>query len=103
MILHLFAQINATTMPNYFPPARINNFATILGIIIPLVFITSALVLLGVLIAASIRIITAGGNPESLKSGRNMFKYALLGFVIIALSYIITKLIGFVTNVAIPI
>ncbi|MEK7127916.1 MAG: hypothetical protein AAB838_04320 [Patescibacteria group bacterium] len=46
------------------------------------------------LIWASIRYITASGDPKGLEKAKNMFTYALIGLLIIILSFALVKFFG---------
>jgi hypothetical protein len=50
-------------------------------------------------ILGSFKFMHAGGNPEIIKGAKNRFTYAIMGFVIIAFSFVIISIISKVTGV----
>jgi hypothetical protein len=50
------------------------------------------------IIWAGIRYIRSGGDQEKVKGARETLTYAIIGFIIILLSFAIINLIGFVTG-----
>lgn len=97
------SQVNPTTIPDFFPPARYATIGSLLSIIIPLIVIVAALILLFLFISGAYKIITASGDPEKFQSAKNTLKFALLGFMLIILALLITRIIGFITGVKLPI
>ncbi len=87
---------------NTFAPARVVSISSILNVFIPLVMILASLLLLGMLFMGGYKILTAGGSSENVEKGQQLLVWAVVGFVMIVLSAFLTKLIGFITNVAIP-
>lgn len=97
-----FFQINPTTLPTIFPPARFASISSIMEIIIPLITISASFILLVLFLIGAFKIITAGGDPEKIKSAQQLFSYAIVGFIIIILSYLLVRVLGFITGVAVP-
>lgn len=91
-------EINPTT----FPAAKFRDLASLLNLIIPLIYVVAALTLLAMLFVGGYNFITAGGNPEKIKKAWNIFAFSILGFIIILLSYLIAKLIALVLKVDLP-
>jgi len=87
---------------NINPLAKFGNLAIILNIIIPLLIIGAAIILLFVLIWGAFLILTAGGNPEKIKSAKQLFTFAIIGFIIVISSLIIVKLIGTILKINLP-
>lgn len=74
-----------------------NAFLTTQNIIqvsITLIFIIATIAALFVIVFAGIRWIVSGGDKEKLQGARNMITYALVGLVVIFLSYFIINVIG---------
>ncbi len=97
------AQVNPTTLPTYFPPARYATVGSLLSIIIPLIVIVGALLLLALFLSGAFKIVTASGDPEKFQSAKNTLKFALLGFILIILALVLTRIIGRITGIQIPI
>lgn len=61
-----------------------------------LIFASAAAVFF--IIFSGIKFITSGGDPKKIESARHTIMYAILGLLIILLSFLIINLIGFVTG-----
>ncbi|OGK24462.1 hypothetical protein A2954_07515 [Candidatus Roizmanbacteria bacterium RIFCSPLOWO2_01_FULL_37_12] len=92
-------QINSTN----FPPARIATFAHLLNVILPMLIIGAAILLLIMLLWGAFTRITSGGNPENLAKSQKIMTYAILGLVLVILSFLFVKLISTVFKIAAPI
>ena len=66
----------------------------IIQVLITLIMIIATLAALAVIIFGGIRWIVSGGDKEKLQGARNMITYALVGLVVIFLSYFIINTIG---------
>jgi hypothetical protein len=60
----------------------------------------SGVVALFFIIFSGIRLITSGGDPKTVASGRNIITFAIAGLALILLSFFILNLIGHVTRLA---
>lgn len=69
------------------------NFGAILGPLITLIFVIAILISLGFLIFGGIRWITSGGDKGGVEGARNIIVAALVGLVIVFLSYFVLNLI----------
>ena len=98
-IMDKLAQINESTLPTFFPPARYVSIANFTNLLFPVLLVGASILLLGMLFMGAFKFITAGGNPENIDSAKNLFTYAILGFVFIILSFLIVKILGFVLGV----
>lgn len=78
----------------YFPPACIANISDLTNLIVPLIFLVSTLVLLGVLIFAGFRIITAGHDQEALQTAKRTITFAIIGILFIFLSFFLVRLVS---------
>lgn len=88
--------------PDTFAPARFGTIASLLNLIIPLIILIAALILLLLLIYGSFRVLTAGGDPEKIKEAKHIFTYAIVGFLLIVIAFLATRIIGQITGVNIP-
>ena|SRR3990167_4172538 len=82
-------------VPN--PQTELATFLTgqnIIQVAITLIIIIATLAALAVIIFAGIRWIASGGDKEKLQGARNMITYALVGLVVVFLSYFIINTIG---------
>lgn len=77
-----------------FPPAKFTNIATFLNIILPLLTIGAGVIFLIVIITASFNILTHGDKPEVIKKSQATFGLAILGLIIVIVSFLAVNLIG---------
>lgn len=66
--------------------------------------INAALVFVGIvslilIIISSIKFIFSGGDPKQVEGARNTLTYAIIGFLVVVLSFTILNLIAYVTGV----
>jgi thiosulfate reductase cytochrome b subunit len=59
----------------------------------------SGVVALFFIILSGIKMITSGGDPKQLEGARQTLTYAIIGLVIVLLSFFIISTIGYITGV----
>ena len=74
----------------------IDSLGSVISIILPVVIVTAGIILFFVLVTGGITIMTSAGNPEKLKKAGAQITSSLVGFVLLALSYVLIK---FVTRI----
>ena len=79
-------------VPN--PSNALLGTQNIIQVAITLILIIASIAALAVIIFGGIRWIVSGGDKEKLQGARNMITYALVGLVVIFLSYFIINTIG---------
>lgn len=92
-------EINATT----FPAAKFGTIANLVNIFLPLLIVGAAILLLMMLLYGGFTWITSSGNPENLAKAQKIMTFAILGLVIVILSFAMVKLITVIFNIAAPI
>ena|SRR5256885_14836892 len=50
------------------------------------------------IVYGGIRLITSGGNPKSVSSGRQILIYAIVGLIVVIISFAIVYFVGYLTN-----
>ncbi|MBI2640989.1 hypothetical protein HYW87_00105 [Candidatus Roizmanbacteria bacterium] len=93
------SQINATTIPTLFPPAKIASFAILLNVLIPIIFSGAALVFLVMMLYAGFNLVRAQGDPEKFKKTQEIMKYSVVGLVVVIASYLAVKLLAIILKV----
>ena len=73
----------------------------IFGDILSYAYVFAGLILLLMLISGGIGLMTSAGNPDKLKSGYGRITSALIGFLIVFISYIVVKIVEAVLGVTI--
>lgn len=76
------------------PLVGINTPADIINKIIPILISAASIILFIMLVLGGFQFLTSGGNAEKVKLARGKLTYALVGFVLLIISYIIVKLIS---------
>jgi len=79
----------------------IKGFEYIFNNIVSIILPFAGLILFITLIAAGFKFITAGGEPAKVASARNTLTFAIGGIVLIALAYLILKVIETFTGVSV--
>lgn len=65
----------------------------ILGDLLPYIYVIAGLLLLVLLIAGGFGLMTSAGNPDKMKAGYGRIKSALIGFLIVFVSYMVVLLV----------
>lgn len=79
-------------------PTGFNSIGEIISKLLPYVYVVAGLALLLMLVLGGIGLMTSAGNPDKIKSASGRIKVALIGFLIIFISYfvalIVEKILG---------
>jgi uncharacterized membrane protein len=75
------------------------NITSIVTALLPYIFTVSGLALLVYLIIGGISFMTAGSDPKQVETAKAKITSALIGFVIVFISYWIVQLVGIVFNI----
>lgn len=67
--------------------------AQVINALLPYIFPAAGLVLLFMIIAGGFQLLTSAGNPESTAKGYKRILYAVIGFIVIFVSYWIIQII----------
>jgi len=65
----------------------------IISALLPYVFVLAGLALLLMLIIGGFQLMMSAGDPKGVESGRNKVMYALIGFLIIFVSYWLVQIL----------
>lgn len=72
---------------------RYDSIGEIISTLLPYIFVVAGLVLLVMLIMGGIGLMTSGGNPDKVKSNYGKITNALIGFLIIFVTYFVAQLV----------
>ncbi len=78
-----------------------STVGAIFGDVLSYVYVFAGLILLLMLISGGIGLMTSGGNPDKMKAGYGRITSALIGFLIVFISYIVVKIVESILGVAI--
>lgn len=95
------ADINSVTLPTDPVAGKFSDVGDIVTTLLPYIYVVAGLILLVMLIAGGLTLMTAAGNPDKIKSGYGRITSALVGFLIIFISYIVVQLVEIIFGVAI--
>ena len=73
---------------------NITNLGDLVSVLIPYIFGIAGLVLLLMLIFSGFQMLTSAGDPKAMESGQKRLTNAVIGFIMIFLSYWIVKFVG---------
>jgi sterol desaturase/sphingolipid hydroxylase (fatty acid hydroxylase superfamily) len=91
----VFAQERIDPFANNFPgPDPRTPLQVIITNAITIVFTVASLLTLAYLIWGSLKWITSGGDKEALKSAKGMITHALIGLGMLALSFVILRVVA---------
>ncbi len=98
------SSVSANTIPIAIstPAAGINPNADIghvLGNVITIIFVLATLAVLFMLIIGAFQYITSGGEKDGASKARSRITNALIGLVILAVAFLLVKLLGSIVNV----
>jgi len=80
------------------PMDGINTLGDIVNKILPFTIAFGGIALFLILIWGGYDFLMSQGNPEKVKAGRAKITAAIVGFILLVSSYLITRLLNFVLN-----
>ncbi|MDO8498584.1 MAG: hypothetical protein Q7S44_02255 [bacterium] len=75
------------------------SVGTVLSSALTIVFVVAALLVLFMLVIGAFQWITSGGDKEAVGKARGRITSALIGLVILALAFLIVKVVGQIVNI----
>lgn len=81
--------------------SKFNNVGDVVTKLLPYVYVAAGLVLLLMLISGGIGLMTSAGNPDKMKAGYGRITSALIGFLLVFVSYIVVRLVETILGVKI--
>ncbi len=87
-------QVFAIDISQDFAPARkFDNIGSIVNLFVSNMFILAGLILFIGIILGGFKVMTSGGDPDKLGSGKKTLTYSAIGFGIIMVSYFLVKVV----------
>lgn len=84
------------------PIAKFDSVTTLVNLILPIMMIGGGLITLAMLLLGAYRYLTSEGNPEKISKAQSVIIYAIIGLFLVVASFILTKIIGYVLKVNMP-
>ena len=91
--------IDLSTVQGNFGVKATTPLQNILANTFTIVFVVAALLALGFLIFGAIKWITSGGEKEGTKAARQYITAALVGLAVLALSFVIIRIVGLIVGI----
>jgi hypothetical protein len=79
-----------------FPAAKIDNIGKIVSLALPIMMTGAGLIFLVITLKAAYDILTHGDNPDALKKAYGSITTAVLGLVIVIVSFLAIQILGIV-------
>lgn len=78
--------------------ATFNCISVVFQNVVNAAFVFAGIVALIIIIYSGIKFIFSGGDPKQIEGARKTLTYAIIGFVVIILSFIIINIISIITG-----
>ncbi len=85
-----------TISQDNFPAAKIDNIGKIVNLALPLMMTGAGLIFLFITLNAAFNILRNGDNPDALKKAYASITTAVLGLVIVIVSFLVIQILGVV-------
>ena len=86
--------VYALDISKSFEPAKVDSFGKLLNVVLPLATAGAALIFLVMVLRGAFMFMTNGDNPEGLKKAQSMMVFAVIGLLIVIVSFVAVQLIG---------
>jgi heme O synthase-like polyprenyltransferase len=84
------------------PIAKFSDIGSLVNPLISLFVILISLVFVFIMLSGAYTFMTAGGDAEKVKQAQKTFKYALIGLIVVLVSFLIVKLIERFLGIDLP-
>ncbi len=97
----LLAQVRFDN-PDINPAAKYSSISSFTNLLIPLMLVVGGLMTLIMLMYGAFQYLKSEGNPDAIKKAQSTLVYALIGIFLMFISFVITRVIGFIFKVQMP-
>lgn len=98
MIKEAYAVVDFS-QPTVNPVAQFGNLSKLLNQVLPMVMVVASLVCLAILLTGAFTYVTSSGEPEKIKKARNSITYSIFGLILIFLSYLMVRIVSYITGI----
>jgi hypothetical protein len=77
------------------------NIGNIFSALLPYLYVAAGIILLIMLIVGGLGLMTAAGNPDKMKAGYGKITNALIGFLIVFISYFVVQIVETILGIKI--
>ena len=100
MVKEVYAQnISISGMPIKGPLVGYNNIADIVNNVVPFIMTLAGIILFFVLMWGGLDYVQSQGQPEKLKSANAKITAGVIGFVLLVLSFLITRVLSYIFGI----
>lgn len=97
---NLLAQaINIANQPINGPLVGIETVADVITKLVSFIYPLASILLFLFLVAGGYQLLLSGGNPEKLKGAKGKITSAIIGFVLLTLSFFLVKVIAYIFGI----
>jgi len=75
-------------------PAKISDLETVFSNVVGVLMAGGAIILFILFLSSGFRYLTSGGDPKAVEGAKKTLTYAVGGFVALAFSYLILRILG---------
>lgn len=84
------------------PVAKFSSISVFTNVLVPLFMIVGGFLTLAMLLYAAFMYLTSEGAPEKIKKAQAVMTYSLMGIFLIVLAFVITKIVGYLFHITMP-
>jgi len=84
------------------PIAKFDSITVFVNLILPILMIAGGLITLTMLLFGAYQYILSEGNAEKIGKAQSTIVYAIIGLLLVVSSFILTRIIGYVLKVDMP-
>lgn len=84
----------AIEIKDKFAPAKIENIGQIVNLALPIMMTGGAIIFLVMALYGAFLFLTNGANPEGLKKARSTIIFAVIGLIIVVVSFVAVQILG---------
>lgn len=81
------------------PPAKLQDLEIVFGNVVQAMLAMGGVALFIMLLTGGFKYLTSGGDPKALEGAKHTLTYAIGGFVLLAFSYMLLRILGDVTGI----
>lgn len=101
LVKEVYAQVDFSKEASN-PLAKFTSIATFVNLILPIMLIFGGLATLSMLLMGAYKYIVSEGNPEKINKAQMTIMYAVIGLLLVVSSFVLTKVIGYILKIDMP-
>lgn len=91
--------VTINNVPGFNP--NFTDLGSVISALLPYVFVLAGLVMFFLLIAGGFQLLTSAGNPEATAKGYKRILFAIVGFLVVFISYWLIQILQYVLGITI--